>query len=766
MREPMPAVAAVANPLSLSSMSGYGQHAAGAVDPLTQVMTLDTVTFQPNEEVFWEALDKVSLTVSSFRIGEDKQGDTHVKENLRTHLGRDNRMFDILCFKEHNMPLFEAHSPRLRKAGLGGVGAPDAEDENENGNGTTTAAPSVPDRERVITRISDKQQQCIVSLKPTLMYPHEKTKDWVELELWQDSQGSCCNYPRMRKTLGNYKNTGFCQRHVFGGENGSEIYWTQKSSKAVRGFNLVRNQGESKLRHMLCLDTHKGKIFLKWCTQCHLWKNFSEFCDDITVHNAENPQIDTFCHVCKKRQMVSRSKQLEKRRSLRKSQLSQQTQALPKPLNEGEVNQLPMQAEAAAAAPAAVSAEVVEAVAQDIVQHGAPASIIDAPQTPEIQEAQEKENGELMKVPGVGDSAFAARQQRTDAIRKKKDVDLLKGKKAKQKRKFSNPEEKKKLNKRQIRMLKQIIVKDFPFHHPNEHDFLQSLDTVKIDYVDNVSKSKPTLRQYFESSDRLGDILFFPFGKWPVFAEENNPIPKRGNLSKVMASDVQKGVKYYPSLRVGDTQELCIVNLMPMLLSPVSVGGDAHQPGFQSGTDWRYQQIKTGPCVCIRSTSEAKKKLENYKFTGFCYGCVKGEGMASQENWIATGGASIRGFNAGRKKVDHRPRHLLCLENNSNQKIFLKWCTQCHTWKNYSTFLKRDEQNGNAITKLNTFCAVCHRRQMVSRKLQNLNRNGGAAAAENNNGSAYTMPDSPSPPVVQEGSPPMAAGPIAAVETD
>merc|ERR1712118_236332 len=85
---------------------------------------------------------------------------------------------------------------------------------------------------------------------------------------------------------------------------------------------------------------------------------------------------------------------------------------------------------------------------------------------------------------------------------------------------------------------------------------------------------------------------------------------------------------YYPSLRVGDTQELCIVNLMPMLLSPVSVGGDAHQPGFQSGTDWRYQQIKTGPYVCIRSTSEAKKKLENYKFTGFCYGCVKGEGMA------------------------------------------------------------------------------------------------------------------------------------------
>merc|ERR1711981_876248 len=126
-----------------------------------------------------------------------------------------------------------------------------------------------------------------------------------------------------------------------------------------------------------------------------------------------------------------------------------------------------MQAEAAAAAPAAVSAEVVEAVAQDIVQHGAPASIIDAPQTPEIQEAQEKENEELMKVPDVGDTAFAARQQRTDAIRKKKDVDLLKGKKAKQERKFSNPEEKKKLNKR-LRMLKQIIVKDFPFHHPNE----------------------------------------------------------------------------------------------------------------------------------------------------------------------------------------------------------------------------------------------------------------------------------------------------------
>merc|ERR1739848_471547 len=26
-------------------------------------------------------------------------------------------------------------------------------------------------------------------------------------------------------------------------------------------------------RHFLCLETFAGKVFLKWCTQCHTWKN-------------------------------------------------------------------------------------------------------------------------------------------------------------------------------------------------------------------------------------------------------------------------------------------------------------------------------------------------------------------------------------------------------------------------------------------------------------------------------------------------------------
>merc|ERR1711879_837872 len=105
-------------------------------------------------------------------------------------------------------------------------------------------------------------------------------------------------------------------------------------------------------------------------------------------------------------------------------------------------------------------------------------------------------------------------------------------------------------------------------------------------------------------------------------------------------------------------------------------------------------------------------------FTGFCPECVKGEGKASFATWLETNGASIRGFNLGRKKVDHRLRHLLCLESQQGGKVFLKWCTQCHTWKNFSTYFVRGENGDAQKNKLNTFCSICHRRQVVSRRMQ------------------------------------------------
>merc|ERR1711916_125807 len=85
----------------------------------------------------------------------------------------------------------------------------------------------------------------------------------------------------------------------------------------------------------------------------------------------------------------------------------------------------------------------------------------------------------------------------------------------------------------------------------------------------------------------------------------------------------------------------------------------------------------TRPCANVRNTSESKKKLENYKFTGFCLDCVKGEGQASYQTWLDTGMQSIRGFN------------------------------------------------------LTTFCAICHRRQIASRKMQSQARKPGKVQAAN-----------------------------------
>merc|ERR1739848_862477 len=112
-------------------------------------------------------------------------------------------------------------------------------------------------------------------------------------------------------------------------------------------------------------------------------------------------------------------------------------------------------------------------------------------------------------------------------------------------------------------------------------------------------------------------------------------------------------------------------------------------------------EVKTAPCQEIRNTSVAKKILGNYKFTGFCAACVNGEGQASIQTWQETGFASIRGFNLGRKKADHRLRHLMCLESHEG-KVFLKWCTQCHTWKNFASYFTKSE-SGNKLPPFAVF---------------------------------------------------------------
>jgi len=260
-------------------------------------------------------------------------------------------------------------------------------------------------------------------------------------------------------------------------------------------------------------------------------------------------------------------------------------------------------------------------------------------------------------------------------------------------------------------LLQQIPLVDFAFWHHNESDFLRALDSVVVD--------KKSLREYYFRDDRLGDILFFRKDSLPGFVKESNPIPKRGMLPQLMSSDASKGIQHYPNMRISDSQTCCINSLKPLLIYPIQ---QQSSDGTGSANTWKLVEPKVPPCTSVRNTTEAKKRNENYKFTGFCPDCVHGAGAASQETFAQTGGASIRGFNLGRKKVDHRLRHLLCLEDKDASKVFLKWCTQCHTWKNFSSFLKREAGPTGPIQKLNTFCAVCNRRQVVSRRMQSETR--------------------------------------------
>lgn len=706
-------------------MQGFGGEKASSEDS-------DPATFEPNEATFWKAVDRVSITVSSKRLvenggAEGEAEDSQVKEVLRAHLSRKNRLFDILCFKrERGLPLFEVSSRLIRKKHPI-IPMPNGEVAHAT-QGALELEHSPQEKGRVLTKISDLQGRCIVSLRPTLLYPMKGENSFVEAELVKDSQGNCCAQNRNRKTLGNYKNTGFCQYHVFGSEMGSEENWRVNDCKTVRGFNLQRKKGETKLRHMLCLEMDEGKVFLKWCTQCHLWKNLNEFCS-VMMSNPEDPSpgIDTFCGNCYERQVKSREKQLQKRRNEKKTKMASDAiqqgggVAITHPSDPSSVVEQAREVIQDAAQPHAAQGVNGLPVAGDVPMGGV--SAVDAPKTPEISE-QQKLNGEVVRN-GAATTAEGGQLSTTarSSLQHHAGNNCAK-KKTKRKHLEVSPEEAKRLRAMQLEYLNSIPVTDFSFWYPNEQVFVEGLDSVKVD--------KMTLREYYESPTRVGDILFFPFDKIPDFVEENNPIPKRGNLSEIIERERSQGKVYHPNLRVSDNQKVCINSLGPMLMFP-NVDQETGEKG------WRFVTTKSDSCCNVRSTSEAKKKLENYKFTGFCSDCVKGDGQASYQSWIDANCASIRGFNLNRKKVDHRLRHLLCLESKDG-KVFLKWCTQCHTWKNFASYISPENK-----CKLNTFCAICHRRQMVSRKMQSEARkpakvvvpaDNGVFHAANGNGSA------------------------------
>ena len=619
-----------------------------------------------------------------------------------------------MYFKQGNLPQFDVSSPRRTVKKFpptfpNGCVAVGADGEARSGHDDDTHASTSHDR--VLTRISDRQGPCIVALKPSLLYPSEEENSFAERPLAQDAQGFCCTQNRNRKTLGNYKNTGFCQYHVLGSEGGSVEFWEASGFRSVRGFNLQRCAGESKLRHMLCLETGGGKVFLKWCTQCHLWKNFDEFCSRVNDPAVASPGIDTFCGNCYRRQVQSRSKQLQKRRIERSNKLLGKGvgQALDGSVEDqarevvtGATGQ-PLLVPASAAGVGAIPSSAQLAV--------------DAPKTPEISEQQ--------KVSAGGQEAanvvVSAAQVVSTGYLVPNSAALVPvaapGSAVKRPRKRKSelsPEEAKRLREMQLQILNSIPVTDYPFWHPNESLFFEALDTVTID--------KMTLRQYYASPDRVGDILYFPLGRHPAFIEENNPIPKRGNLPELIEKERSMGKVYYPNMRVSDGQRLCVNSLEPMLMFPVQ-DPQTKQNAFV------LRKPTTSPCANVRNTSEAKKKLENYKFTGFCLDCVKGEGQASYQTWLDTGMQSIRGFNLNRKKVDHRLRHLVCLQSEEGN-VFLKWCTQCHTWKNLATYFQRAGEQGGK-NKLTTFCAICHRRQIASRKMQSQARKPGKVQAAN-----------------------------------
>jgi hypothetical protein len=178
--------------------------------------------FSPNEDKFWEALNTVHIPVAKSDTashvvvdvdGEEQVGaeqtqqqqqaqqdrgagaQEQVKELLRDHLSRNKRLFDILYFNKTSsgsLPLFEVIPTRCRSISKEELlKDKEAARDEANGSGSVTVAADVAaaptkvadTKERVIAKISDSQMQCIVCLKPTLLYPSMTDQAWSEQAL-------------------------------------------------------------------------------------------------------------------------------------------------------------------------------------------------------------------------------------------------------------------------------------------------------------------------------------------------------------------------------------------------------------------------------------------------------------------------------------------------------------------------------------------------------------------------------------------------------
>ena len=156
-------------------------------------------------------------------------------------------------------------------------------------------------------RLSDNQELCLASLRPQLFVPTNVEKQTFKLVR---PQGRVCCEKRNegihRRVLGNYYYTGFCANHVSGEGPGTSLAaWKASNGRTILGFNVMTPRAQdnkaTRQRHFLCLETFAGKVFLKWCTQCHTWKNLELYMPE------EGPtEVRTFCQVCHERQIASR----------------------------------------------------------------------------------------------------------------------------------------------------------------------------------------------------------------------------------------------------------------------------------------------------------------------------------------------------------------------------------------------------------------------------------------------------------------------------
>ena len=273
-----------------------GGQASLSPEPREEDLSAEGTVNNPENDLF-------AVNEAVFREAVETTKTNNVK--LKTYFLSDERARDMLFFPKDRLPWFEiSRDGRGRR--LETEGAPHQQQQQAG----------QPKRSRTVTHVSDKQVQCICSLRPQLMFP-EGTSGWR----FQDMGGPVCQAVRnttgAKKELENYKYTGFCKDHVEGKGAGSRQTWEKHDKTSVRGFNLERNVNDRRMRHILCLETNSGLVFLKWCTQCHLWKNFAGFTERAMGDN--DLLVHTFCKVCHQRQVLSRDKRRMERAKKRKA---------------------------------------------------------------------------------------------------------------------------------------------------------------------------------------------------------------------------------------------------------------------------------------------------------------------------------------------------------------------------------------------------------------------------------------------------------------